>query len=238
MGILYSEVKYYKSATVDFDDSSVNGGGIGDEIINDTLHSIFPEITATQRETGATLRIKIFVRNESTDRKMQGTIFYIKQDVQPDDKLYMYDASSETSIEDDEDFTTARKYVNSVIKTTVLEGTTTLDIPKVDGQYFAAGDSVIIVDEYFRAVYRGEIDSIADSATDVNGSTVTLVNGFTGATTISPMTGYLCNGSKQTLAPNDSHAAWLELHIEPTNAVDAEIVNQFQIGVHFDDVTA
>ena len=238
MGILYSEVKYYKSATVDFNDATLNGGGFGDEIINDTLHSIFPEITASQRESGVVLRSKIFVRNESSGRKMQDTIFYIKQDVQPEDRLVMYDATSETSVESDEDFANSKKYVNSVIKTTVLEGTTSIDIPRPDASYFEVGDSIIIVDEYFRAVFRGTVDSVADSATDPDGTTVTLSTPYSSTKTISPMSGFLCNGGKQTLAPTEFHPMWLELTIAPTNAIDSEIVNQFQIGVHFDDVTA
>lgn len=257
MGILYSDVKYYRSEVVDFTDSSINGGGVGDEIINDTLHSIFPEISASQRESGVVLRAKIFVRNESPDRKMQDAIFYIKQDVQPEDRLIMYDATMRESytfenttvidgatttvsagtsieitnitpagavagdivgrtvsvaghtltiassaddthvafsedidfdiaanatfqtndgndtVENDEDFSNSKKYVNSVIKSTVMEGVTTVDIPRVDAVFFEQNDNIIIVDEYFRAVYRGQVDSVVDSANE-NTSTITL----------------------------------------------------------------
>jgi hypothetical protein len=237
MGILYSEVKYYSSAVVDYTDSSLNGGGIGAEILNDTLHSIFPEISASQRELGVTLRAKIFVKNESTDRVMQDSIFYIKQDVQPDDRLLMYDALSETSVEADEDFTTLKKYANSVIKSTVLTGSTIIDIPIVDKSLFETGDNIVIVDEYFRATYRGTISDIQDSVSDVENATITLSSAYTSTRTIPSLSGYLCNGAKQTMAPTEFHAMWLELTVAPTNAIDAEIVNQFQVGVHFDDVT-
>jgi hypothetical protein len=320
MGILYSEVKYYKSENIDFTDPAQNGGGTGEEIVNDTLHSIFPEISATERENGTIKRAKVFVSNESSDRNMQDCIFYIKQDVQPEDRLIMYSAlendgirfnftsdvlgststvAAGTSIEisnifpdtlsasdlvgrtistsggelsvassadsshiafsedidydilstevistsdnfdtheSDEDFSSVKKYANSVIKSTVMEGVTLIDIPIVDSGLFEIGDNIVIVDEYFRATYRGEIADIQDSDVDENSSVITLNTPYSSTRTIQSLGGYVCNGEKKTLHPGDMHSLWMELTIAPTNAIDTEIINQFQIGVHFDDV--
>ncbi len=320
MGILYSEVKYYKSSSISFLDPSLNGGSEGDEIINDTLHSIFPEISATERENGTTKTSKLFVKNESVDRVMQDCIFYIKQDVQPDDRLGLFEASTLEPIsfhsvsdisgsttplaagssveiesivpsgkttddlvgrtfsigqnylsvatavdathvtfnedivfdilstdtisssdannifESDEDFSTKKRFVNSVVKTTVIEGLTTIDIPIVDKPFFEIGDNIVIVDEYFRATYRGEIIDVQDSASDTNNAVITLSAPYASTRTIPALAGYICNGVKKTLLPSDSFGMWAQLTVAPTNAIDSEIINQFQIGVHFDDV--
>ena len=238
MGIAYSDVKYYKSVDIDFTDASANGGDIGDQIVNDTLHSIFPEVSATQRENGVVHRAKVFVKNTSADRKMQDAIFYIKQDTQPADRLVMYTATTQVNHEDDEDFGTLKKYVNSVVKSTVVEGSTTVAIPTQDKPIFEVGDPLIIVDQYFRAVYRGEVDAIDDDANDPDNAIITLSRPFASSEAIPVLEGYVCNGFKGDLIPDAVHSMWMELTIAPTSAIDAEIVNQFQIGVHFDDVTA
>lgn len=238
MGILYSDVKYFNSVDIDFSDPSLNGGDIGEQIVNDTLHSIFPEISATQRESGIVLRAKVFVKNDSIDRKMQDAIFYIKQDVQPDDRLRMYTATSNTTHENEEDFTTSKPYVNSVVKSTMTEGSTTVNIPMSDKTLFEVGDNIIIVDSYFRASFRGAVDDIQDHATDQDTAVITLSKPYASSTTIPALNGYVCNGNSMSLLPGDQYALWMELTIAPTSAIDAEIVNQFQIGVHFDDVSA
>ncbi len=238
MGILYSEVKYYTSVDIDFTDDTLNGGDKGVQIVNDTLHSIFPEISATQREEGVTMRAKVFVENDSTDRKMQDAIFYIKQDVQPDDRLSMYTALSVSSHEDEEDFVTGKQFVNAVIKSTVTSGSTTVNISIQDKDLYEVGDSIVIVDGYFRASFRGEVSVIENHATDVEAAVITLSKPYGSTTTIPALAGFVCNGNKQSMIPGDVYAIWMELVIAPTGAIDAEIVNQFQIGVHFDDVVA
>ncbi len=236
MGILFSEVKYYRSTDIDFTDPVLNGGDTGAEIVNDTLHSIFPEISATQRESGIVIRSKVFVSNESVGRKMQDCIFYIKQDVQPADRLRLYEATSQVSHEDDEDFVAAKVYINSPVKSTVSQGVTEVDIPIVDKPSYEIGDSIVMVDGYFRAVYRGEILDLQDHGTDPTSAVITLSVAYASSVTIPSMGGYIGNGPKETLSPSGIKSLWLELTISATNAIDAEIVNQFQIGTHFDDV--
>ena len=238
MGIAYEDVKYFRSIDVDFLDDTANGGDEGTQIVNDELHSIFPEISASQRESGDVLRAKIFVKNDSADRKMQSTIFYIKQDVQPDDKLTMYSASSNTSHEDDEDFTSLSKFVNSPIKTTVSSGVVDIDIPIADKDDYTIGDNVMIVDGYFRAVHRTTIADIQDNAGDPSSATITLTRAYASSVTIPSLTGYIANGEMITLDVAEKHPMWLELTVAATNAIDTEILNQFQIGVHFDDVAS
>ena len=322
MGILFSEVKYNSSEVRDFSDPLVNGGGKGDEVVNDTLHSLFPEISASEREVGFTRYTKFFVTNESTTRKMQDCIFYIKQDVLPPDRLRMFAATesahidfdnvtellggtsavaSGTSIEienilpagvvagdlvgreidiagtkfnvassandthialaeqididiaagytvstsddfdytqDDENFVTAKPLINSVLKSTVTIGTTEIFIPMIDKDLFEVGDSIIILDGYFRAVYRGDIDAIADHGTDPLIAIITLTKAYTSTVAIPSNGGFISNGNKRDLLPGETASFWLELLVDPSDAVDAEIVNQFQLGTHFDDVTA
>ena len=238
MGIAFSDVKYYNSADIDFSDPTQNGGGEGTQIVNDTMHSIFPEISATQRENGVTLRAKVFVKNDSADRKMQDTIFYIKQDVQPEDRLAVYPATSLATHEDDEDFSTLRRYLNSPVKSTISNGVTTIDVPISDKSNYIVGDSFVILDGYFRAVHRAEITAIADSASDPSSATITMSKTYTSSATIPSNVGFVGNGEKISLSPSDVHPMWIELVIAPTNAIDAEIINQFQVGTHFDDVTA
>ncbi len=322
MGILFSEVKYYTAESVNFNDDTVNGGGPGAEIVNDTLHSIFPEISASEREAGFKRYAKYFVFNESTTRTMQDCIFYIKQDIIPPDRLTMYEAleypsisfdnvadllgsssavAAGTSIEianispntylssdlvgrkveiagsdftvdssidathitfaeditidilagatlttnddydtfqSDQDFIAGKKLINSLIKSTVTTGSSEVYIPIVDKLSFEIGDRIVIVDGYFRAVYRGTILDVQDHATDTEIAVVTLENAYTSTVSIPSNEGYLCNGLSKTLSPGEGKSFWLELNVSPSDAIDAEIVNQFQLGTHFDDVTA
>ncbi len=319
MGILFSEVKYYASESVDFDVPSSNGGAMGIEIVNDTLHSIFPEISATERETGFTRYSKIFIFNESTTRIMQDCIFYIKQDVLPEDRLKMFAATEQVHIdfdnktsltatvvagtsieienilpsgtvagdivgrktdiagsdftvassaddthiafaeditsdvgagytistndeydfyEDDEDFVTGKEYVNSVIRSTVTLGVTEIYISILDKLLFEVGDDVVICDGYFRAVYRGGIDSIVDHGVDEDIAIITLDKAYTSTSSIPTDEGYISNGLKISLSPGEGRSFWLELKIASSDAIDAEVINQFQVGTHFDDITA
>lgn len=322
MGILFNEVKYYTSESRDFSTPSANGGGIGEEIINDTLHSIFPEISATERETGFLRYAKIFVFNESTTREMKDCIFYIKQDVIPPDRLRLFEATEQESIsfenslemlgsssaiaagtsiqienmlpvtataadlvgrtitisgftftvtasadathialgeditidiaanttistsddydtyQDGEDFVSGKDYINSVVKSTVTTGTTEIFIPIVDKNAFEVGDSIILVDGYFRAVYRGGVAAVEDHAVNTEVAIITLDKAYTSSVSIPTDEGFIANGIKRSLRPGEGKSFWLELRIDPSDAIDAELINQFQLGTHFDDITA
>lgn len=322
MGILFSEVKYYTSVSRDFSAPALNGGGIGDEVVNDTLHSIFPEISATERETGFTRYVKLFVFNESTTREMKDCTFYIKQDVVPPDRLKLFEAIEKDSItfenslellgsssaiaagtsiqienilpitldasnlvgrvieiagssfnvassadathialvenitvdvainttiattddydtyQDSEDFIGGKDYISSVVKSTVTTGATEIFIPILDKDKFEVTDSLILVDGYFRAVYRGGISAIADHGTDPEIAIITLDKTYTSTVSIPANEGFIANGIKKSLRPGEGKSFWLELKIDPSDAIDAELINQFQLGTHFDDITA
>ena len=322
MGILFNEVKYYTSESRDFSTPAVNGGGIGAEIVNDTLHSIFPEISATERETGFLRYVKLFVFNESTTREMKDCVFYIKQDVIPPDRLKLFEAieqeniSFENSLEilgsgsalaagtsiqvenilpvtatatdlvgrtiiiggftftvtasadathialgeditidvaanttiatsddydtyqDGEDFISGKDHISSVVKSTVTTGTTEIFIPIVDKNIFEVGDNLVLVDGYFRAVYRGGVAGIADHGTDPAIAIITLDKTYTSSVSIPANEGFISNGIKKSLRPGEGKSFWLELRVDPSDAIDAELINQFQLGTHFDDITA
>lgn len=322
MGILFSEVVYNVSEERDFTDATANGMGIGTEIANDTLHSIFPEITASEREAGLTRRAKYFVSNKSSSRNMKDCIFYIKQDVVPPDRLKMYEATENASLkaeitndlqgsqsavaagtsvaisnlipdtistsdfvgreltidsvvytvasapdasnitlneditvdiaagtafatsddfdyhESDDDFGSSKPYINSVTRSTIIQGTTDVHISKTDSSYFEVGDNVVIVDAYYRALYRGTISDSQDDGSDNTLTILTLDKAFGSAISIPVNEGFICNGVKRDLKPGETKSMWLEVTIDASSAIDAEIINQFQLGTHFDDVTA
>jgi len=93
MGISFDEVKYYKSGVVDFGDDTQNGLGVkGIEIVNDQIGSTFPEVSATERESGKVMRMKFIVTNKSATRSMQSCIFYLAQDALAPDRVKLYQA--------------------------------------------------------------------------------------------------------------------------------------------------
>ena len=96
MGISYNEVIFKKAIDTNHSDSSLNGGAPGPQISNDVLNSIFPEITATERENGVTRRTKMFVSNASTDRTMKDTLLAIVQDILPPEKLRLFAATEDS----------------------------------------------------------------------------------------------------------------------------------------------
>lgn len=139
--------------------------------------------------------------------------------------------------ESDEDFTSIKRYLNSVITEGLSNGVTEIIVPRVDAPYFDADDTVVIVDGYHRVLYRGELLSLADHATNIDSSIATLKTAYTGVA-IPPFESYLCNGIKNTMIPGQIKSYWLELEVQPESAIDSEVVNQFQTGASFDDVAA
>ena len=322
MAILFDEVKYYKSEKVDFDDPSNNGMGPGDQIVNDTLNSIFPEVSATDRENGLERIAKVFVSNESSDRLMAETIFYLKQDVFAPDMLTLYEAteseyisfknqddldggtttvtagteifitdilpdtndatslvgrkiqigSLETEVataptsssitlsddinfdvaagtkietidmfdylESDEDFTTAKVYANVISMGSISSGTTTINVADSEVSYFEVGDNIVLVDQYFRVIHRTTITDIQQNTGDPSLYDITMAREYDSTYTVPANQGYIANGFKQDLPPGRMKSLWLKLKVQPSNAIDTEVINQFQLGVHFDDIEA
>ncbi len=139
--------------------------------------------------------------------------------------------------ESDEDFSTKKKYINSVVTEGVTNGASQIVISKVDQAFFDGGDTVVIVDGYFRVLYRGSIDTVSDHASNINAAVVSLSTAYSGVS-IPALEAYLCNGVTETLIPGQTKSFWLELEIESESAIDSEVINQFQTGASFDDVAA
>ena len=98
MAIRYVDAKYHGAGVINFENQSVNGAGVGAQIPNDQLNSIFPEVSATEREAGKVSRAKIIVRNTSTDRIMKDSYFFVSQDVFDPDRVKIYPATENTNI--------------------------------------------------------------------------------------------------------------------------------------------
>ena len=321
MAILYSEVVYRKGAISDYSDATLNGGPLGDTIVNDTLNSIFPEITATEREAGVTRRTKIFITNESSSRTMKDTLISIGQDILPPEKLrlfeaqelakigftlsedlsggtipiaagttisirsitagsiasdlvgrriklgeYEYNVSGSTSsteisfsdpissnlldgelaktsdmydsVESEESFTEANAYVNSVTSSSFQNGSSHIDIALGEKVHYATGDNFIILDGYYRVIFRGEITGVQDHSTDANLATLDFGSPYNGTQTIPAGAGFVAGAFKRTIKPGDTVSMWAELIVSPNSSVEEEAINQFQVSVYFDDVTA
>jgi hypothetical protein len=319
MGILFDEVKYYRSENVDFSNPDNNGMGPGDEIPNDTLNSIFPEVSATQREDGLTMTAKIFVSNESQDRLMSQTLIYLKQGIMAPDEMTLYEATEdeyisfsnvddltatisagtevsieniyptdkdandlvgrhvvvlgfETSVasaptstsvtfddditvdipagtlfetsdifdftESDEDFDAAKKYINAVTMSGISSGTDTVSVTDEDAGMFDVGDNILILDQYFRVIHRTTVNDIQQNQDDSTLYDITMSKEYSASYTIPAGQGYIANAFKDDISPGRKRSMWLRLTIEPGSAVDAEVINQFQLGVHFDDIEA
>jgi len=323
MGISYSEVTHHKAKNTDFSNSSVNGsGGIGNKIVNDSIDTVFREITATERENGITHRVKMFVSNESTDRTMKDTLIAIAQDIIPPDKFRLFPATEKEylsfvldqdingggspvaagttfsiknilpagktssdlvgrrvkhgdysytidsaasgtqitfsdsvaqniaagevfemddifdSVEDDESFVEENAIINAVSSTTFQAGASNINIPVIEKDYFHAGQKVLVMDGYFRPVFRATIDEVVDHASDNSIAVVKFDKTYTGTTVIPSGEGFLTGSIEKTIKPGETVSYWAELIISPESAVDSDSVKQFQVITYFDDVKA
>jgi len=323
MGISYSEVVHYKAVNTDLENSAINGsGGVGDQVINDSIDTIFREITATERESGITHRVKMFVSNESTDRIMRDTLIAIAQDIIPPDKFRLFpateneyisfvldqdingdgtpvaagttfsitnilpagktstdligrrvahggvsytidSAASATQItfsdavaqdiavgttlhmddifdsaEDDESFVEANAIINALSSTTFQAGSDNMSIPTIERDYFHVGQKILVMDGYFRPVFRASVDEVIDHASDSSLAVVKFDKTYTGVTVIPSGEGYLTGSLERTIRPGETVSYWAELIIAPESAVDSDSVKQFQVITYFDDVSA
>jgi len=322
MGISYNEVVFKKAANTDHSDNTVNGGAPGPQISNDVLNSIFPEITATERENGVTRRTKMFVSNASTGRTMKDTLLAIVQDILPPEKLRLFDATEKSyfkmllnedvtggdstvaagtniaiksltpdtlatsdivdrkviingtgytvdsapssteitfaedinsnyaadteinvndvfdSVESEESFVEDNAIINSTVVSTFQNGSSTVDIPIIEKDYFAIGDSFVVTDGYFRPLFRGVVADVQDHGSDAQLATITLGKTYSGSIVVPSREGFIAGAIKRTIKPGETVSFWLELIVSPESSVEDEAINQFQISTYFDDVTA
>ena len=322
MAIGYGDVKYNVGKIISSDDPAANGGGIGDLIATDELNSIFPEITATERENGIIVRRKVFITNKSADRTMKDNLISIGQDVLPPEQLRMYEATEKTkfyasldndidgatstvaagteiaislssrnetttadmvdrrikmdgnvltvdtaptvssitlkedinvlvsagtlvtaddvfdSVESEESYVDANAFINSVVKSTFQNGSSTVGIVIADKPYFPIGRSIVILDGYYRILMRATVTDIQDDAGDATKAVVTLSKTYSGAVTLPSNNGFIAGAIKKTIVPDDTASVWMELIVSPNSSIDSEAINQFQLSSYFDDVTA
>lgn len=145
MAIRYVEVEYHHAGTVDFSNQSVNGIGLGVQIPNDQLNSVFPEVSATEREAGKVSRAKIIVVNSSLDRVMKDSYFFVSQDVFDPDRVKIYPATENTNIKAtfDNDISVGTVGgTNIPVTVTSPSGTTVADI---DGRRIIIGSDIYTV---------------------------------------------------------------------------------------------
>ena len=145
-------------------------------------------------------------------------------------------ADDDDIYESDEDFDNAQKYINTLIMETLNDGDESCMISSDAASNFTAGQSILVVDNYRRPIYRGEIKSIDDGDTDSH-KKITFTTTYNGIT-IPSNTGYLCAALKFDVEPVSTKPFWLELQIGASNALSSETTSSFQIGVTFDDVSA
>lgn len=295
MGISYNEVIFKKSANTDHSDNSINGGAPGSQILNDVLNSIFPEITATERENGVTRRTKMFLHNASTNREMKDTLLAIVQDILPPEKLRLFAATENSyfrfllnedlmggdsvvaagtaisiktltpdtvntsdivgrkvkmggigytvdsapssteitlvenvnsnlpadtevvvndvfdSVEDEESFVETNAIINSTMSSTFQNGSSSVDIPVIEKDYFSIGDDFVVMDGYFRVIFRGSITDVQDHGTDIQLATLTLNKTYSGSMTVPANQGFIAGALKRTVRPGETVSFWLEL---------------------------
>ena len=322
MAIGYGDVAYNIGIKTDTSDPANNGGGIGAIIVTDELNSIFPEITATERENGITVRRKVFLTNNSANRTMKDNLISIGQDVLPPEQARLYaatektrfygtlendvDGSSDTvaagtnisllissateattsdmvdrriiidghvftvasapdsttitlnedinallsagekvraddvfdSVESDESFVDANAHINSVVKTTFIDGVSSVGIVIEDKPYFPIGRDIVVLDGYYRILMRATVTDIQDDSNDAAKAVITLNKTYTGAVTLPQGEGFVSGAIKRTIIPTETASMWMELIVSPNSSIDSESINQFQISSYFDDVTA
>ena len=321
MAIEFSDVVFNESISVNFEDDTLNGIKIGPVLSNDAINNIFPEVSATSRQTGLIQRAKVFISNNSIGRTMQDTILHIKQDVLTPDRLAIYEAteleyielttvaeldgvsativsgtpvevtnvlpvtlttadaigrvffinglnltvdtapdSTHVTFQEDitvlieagtkitpsdlfdspesaEDFTTLAKKTNVLIAQSVNNAGSDIYISELDEADFIVGEAILITNEYYQVVYRGFIGSKEVDAIDASLFKITLSSPYYG-NIIPANKGFLSNGLLFDLADNRTKSFWIEMDIRQETTIQAEVISQFQIGLHFDDVTS
>jgi len=140
-------------------------------------------------------------------------------------------------LESDEDFDNLNPIVNSVIRSTVASGDKNIKIPRVDADYFNEDDNVVLTNEFYRTVFRGTVSSVSDDSDDDTLSIIELDKQYNGPALPENRTS-ICNAIEFDLPDGREKSFWAELNIQAVDSVQSEVISQFQIGLHFDDVAS
>jgi len=146
MSILDSELKFYKSTTVD--DTTSNGGIMSSDLITSgVLQNVFPHALAAERVAGSTKYRKVFAKVvNDDDYTLLSPQLWIDIVTAADDWVTMF-SGTQTDIQDD--IGTPRLYGCASLKTDVSIGGGTLVVTVEDDTIsgiFVDGDTVRITD--------------------------------------------------------------------------------------------
>ena len=146
--ITYEDVKFTKSALVDYYDADKNGGMYSDvEIISGDVNNTFDETTSSQRQNGIIKRAKVYVKNMTTDRKMKDTFIAVSKDADYPDTVSLYyapklDHYGFTFDQDVDAGTAAGTHIK--YKDPTPDG---VDVSKFKGRQFKTGNQILTVDD-------------------------------------------------------------------------------------------
>lgn len=184
-------------------------------------------------------KLTVLGEKYTVDSAPSDTSIKLKEDVTIDIKTTDILVSSDDFdyLESDEDFTSLKPLVNAVIKASVHSGDNKVYISADDSNYFSAGDDIVIPNEYYQTVFRGKIDSIDDDNDDDSLKIITLDKDYIG-NILPALRTSICNGVIFDLPDGKTKSAWAELEVQATSNVQSEVISQFQIGLHFDDVAS
>jgi len=140
------------------------------------------------------------------------------------------------SIESNSDFSNANANVVTPSRSLFQQGSMEVSISASLADFFAVSDNVLVLDGYHRAVSRASVSSIANNSSDTTVKILNLNKSYMGSITVPNGSGFVANGFKRTILPGETVSFWLQLDVSPESNVTAEVVNQFQIGLHFDDI--
>ena len=141
-------------------------------------------------------------------------------------------------LESDEDFQNMKEYANAISMGSISSGTTVVNVSDSDVDFFEVGDNIVLIDQYFRVIHRAAITDIQQNSGDPSLYDITMDKEYTSAYTVPATQGYIANGFKQDLLPGRKKSLWIKLKVQASSAIDTEVINQFQLGVHFDDLEA
>ena len=142
------------------------------------------------------------------------------------------------SVEDDTSFIDSEAKVNSVLGSTFTSGSSTVYVPIIEKVHYSIGEKVLILDGYFRIIFRATLVDVQDHGSDGNLATLTLDKTYAGALTIPSGEGFVSGGIPSDIPPGEITSYWAEMTVFPESAVEAEILNEYKVSMHFDDVSA
>jgi dihydroxyacetone kinase DhaKLM complex PTS-EIIA-like component DhaM len=156
MTIARSELKQYKSATVD--ESSLNGGIMGAvPIVSGVINNVFPNVSKADRLAGLTTYRKTYVKNTNLTLNLIAPLAWIDIITAGDDYVCMF-AGTNTDTQDDI-VGTERKYGCASLQTDVTSGGSTFIVEVEDAALAVGNDAIFAAGDTIRISNKSNIDS-------------------------------------------------------------------------------